>query len=554
MDKSNQKIKYFVYARRSIEKREGEERVASVESQLFEVEDLAKKQGLKIVRTFSETKSAKQPGRPHFNEMMAGILKGEAGGILGWKMDRLARNPVDAGTLQYFLQTGVIQNIKSTDKDWYPGDNAIIAGVEWSMAGQYSRDLSMHVKRGLRDRVRAGFRPNIAPLGYLNSKFHIKGQETILVDEERFPKVRKLFALMLTGQYSVPQLRVIAETELRLLTRKTEKRASQPVSKSGLYSILSNPYYFGEFEYPEGSGNWCVSTHTPMITKEEFDQIQFLLGRKGRPRPKTHIFAYTGLMRCAGCGARITCEEKWKHQQNGNVHHYVYYRCTGSVRPDCTEKSIEVKLLEKEIDDFLSKIEIPVEFHEWAVEELKRLHEQEKGDRNTLLATHQKQYDECVLRIDKLSDHLLAGDVSPEVYKTKETELLKQKAALKRLLDGDDKRIDDWLVRLESTLTFAQRARVEFEKGDMAKRRQILTALGTEHVLKNRHVVINTEKPLIVLQEMVSENSRIQDTLEPQNENGNKQLLKDSYSKSSLMCGIRESNSYLLLGKQSFNH
>ena len=76
MDKSNQKIKYFVYARRSIEKREGEERVASVESQLFEVEDLAKKQGLKIVRTFSETKSAKQPGRPHFNEMMAGRWTG----------------------------------------------------------------------------------------------------------------------------------------------------------------------------------------------------------------------------------------------------------------------------------------------------------------------------------------------------------------------------------------------------------------------------------------------------------------------------------------------
>ena len=41
---------------------------------------------------------------------------------------------------------------------------------------------------------------------------------------------------------------------------------------------------------------------------------------------------------------------------------------------------------------------------------------------------------------------------------------------------------------------------------------------------------------------MADENNRIQDMLEPPNDIGNKELLKDSYSKSSLMCSHEESN------------
>ena len=534
MENKNKNLKYFIYARRSIEKRDNEERVASVESQLFEIKELTK--GLKVVETFTETKSAADPGRPVFNEMIRQIEAGKANGIICWKTDRLARNPIDEGRIKYLLQKGIIQNIKATDRDWYPEDNGLLAAVDFSMASEYSRVLSRHVTRGLRDRVRSGFRPCTAPLGYLNSKYREKGMEEILIDEERFPKVRKLFDLMLTGQYSVPQLLKIAEKDLKLLTRESGKRLSKPMCKTNLYAIFTNPFFYGEFKYPKSSEEWFVGNHKSMITKEEYDKIQFLLGRKGIPRPKTHIFAYTGLMRCAGCGARITCEEKWKHQENGNIHHYIYYRCTGSKTPDCLEKSVEIKVLEKQIDDFLSKIQIPPEFHEWAVEELKLLHKKEKGDRNTLLNNHRKHYQECVAKLDKFAEMLIADKISHEMYKVKETELLEKKKSLKQLLDGDDKRIDDWLVRLESTLTFAERAREEFQNGDITKRRQILTALGTEHILKDRQIYIRVEEPLIVLQKMSDENKRIQDTLEPQKDIGNKGQLKDLYSKSSLLC------------------
>lgn len=538
MEEKNQKIKYFIYARRSIEKKDKEERIASIESQLREVREMAEKNNLNVTRTFFETKSAKRLYiRQEFNKMLSEINDGKADGILVWKMDRLARNFIDGGAIIQMLQEGILKNIRSMDKNWDRNTNALEIAVELGIANQYSIDLSKHVKRGLRDRVAQGFRPCTVPLGYLNSKYREKGMEEVLEDPDRFPKVRKLFDLMLTGQYSVPELLKVAEKDLLLFTKGTKRHPSAPMGKTNLYAIFTNPFFYGEFRYPRNGGEWYVGNHKAMITKEEFDKVQFLLGRKGIPRPKTHIFAYTGLMRCSGCGARITCEEKWKHQKNGKTHHYIYYRCTGSKTPNCLEKSVEVKTLEKQIDDFLSKLQIPPEFHEWAVEELKLLHEREKGDRNTLLATHKREYDYCVSRLDALSDALLDGNVSNEVYKRKEMMLLRKKQGLKRLLDGDDRRIDDWLVRLESTLTFAQRAREEFQNGDIAKRRQILTALGTEHILKDRQIFIQTEEPLIVLQKMADEDKEIRKTLEPQKDVANKGHLKDLYSKSSLMCG-----------------
>src|SRR3989338_8461097 len=152
--KLQNQVRYFLYARRSVEKTDKEEKVASIESQIKEMTRLAQDQGLKIVGTFTETKSAKEPyARAKFTEMINQIQKGKANGILCWKMDRLARNSVDEGMIKYLLQKGTVLNIKSSDRDWYPDDNVLISAVEFGFATQYSLDLAKHIKRGLRARA-----------------------------------------------------------------------------------------------------------------------------------------------------------------------------------------------------------------------------------------------------------------------------------------------------------------------------------------------------------------------------------------------------------------
>ena len=106
-------MNYFLYARKSTDVED--KQVLSIEAQLSELRALAKKENLTITEEFIEKRTAKMPGRPIFNEMVKRIEKSEAEGIICWKLDRLARNPVDGGQIQWLLQESVIKDIRTYD-------------------------------------------------------------------------------------------------------------------------------------------------------------------------------------------------------------------------------------------------------------------------------------------------------------------------------------------------------------------------------------------------------------------------------------------------------
>ena len=66
--------KYFIYARKSTESEERQQ--LSIPAQLDELRDFAKKQNLQVVDSLIESKTAKEPGRKVFNELMSRIQQG----------------------------------------------------------------------------------------------------------------------------------------------------------------------------------------------------------------------------------------------------------------------------------------------------------------------------------------------------------------------------------------------------------------------------------------------------------------------------------------------
>src|SRR4051812_22426594 len=98
--------RFFVYARKSSE--DDNRQVLSLPSQSEVLDSVAKRNDCEILEVLTEARSAKQPGRPIFNEMMRRLDAGEADGILCWKLDRLARNPIDAGAVIWAVTNGGI--------------------------------------------------------------------------------------------------------------------------------------------------------------------------------------------------------------------------------------------------------------------------------------------------------------------------------------------------------------------------------------------------------------------------------------------------------------
>ncbi len=181
-------MKYILYVRKSTE---GEERQAlSIESQIIELKEFATKEKLEIVASFQEAKTAKEPGRTKFAEMINLLESGVADGILAWHPDRLARNSIDGGKIVYLLDIGKLKDLKFPSF-WFDNtpQGKFMLNIAFGQSKYYVDNLSENIKRGNRQKLRKGLWPSFAPIGYLNNH-QTKG---IDIDKEKAPLVKKSF-------------------------------------------------------------------------------------------------------------------------------------------------------------------------------------------------------------------------------------------------------------------------------------------------------------------------------------------------------------------------
>ena len=179
---------YFIYCRKSSEAEDRQ--VLSIESQVRELEQLAAKQNWPVTEILTESKSAKEPGRPVFNQLMQRVYRGEAAGIICWKLDRLARNPVDGGSIIWAIKQHGIKVVTQAQSYAREDDNILLMYIEFGMAQKYVDDLSKNVKRGLKTKIENGWCSGVAPAGYLNQTNKQTGQSIIIEDPERFALIR----------------------------------------------------------------------------------------------------------------------------------------------------------------------------------------------------------------------------------------------------------------------------------------------------------------------------------------------------------------------------
>lgn len=133
---------------------------------MTELRTLAAHLSVSVVEVLIEAQSAQEPGRPIFNSMMERLSRGEANGILCWRLDRLARNPVDGGDVIWAVKEHGIRIITPTQTFSRDDDNAILMYLEFGIAQKYVDDLSRNVKRGLQAKAERGWWPNNPPFGY----------------------------------------------------------------------------------------------------------------------------------------------------------------------------------------------------------------------------------------------------------------------------------------------------------------------------------------------------------------------------------------------------
>jgi len=511
-------IRYFLYARKSSESED--KQVASIPSQIHELTTMAKERGLVIANTFTEEKSAKAPGRPFFNEMLDRIQQGKANGIICWKLDRLARNPIDGGKINWMLQQGIIQHIQTFQRGYLPSDNVLMMNLEFGMANQFVLDLSANTKRGMRKKVEDGWFPHKPPIGYLSNKHRLPDIPPIFKDKDKFALVKQLWDTMLTKRCTVKYIYELAN-DLELKTHSGRR-----LTEGQCHLMLHNPFYYGYFNW---KGAIYKGNHAPMISKQQFDEVQAIIAGRSFTCSKTHSFAYTGLIRCGECGAAITAEDKIKHQKNGNIHHYTYYRCTKRLKK-CSQKPVRLEQLEDQITNVLERIEIPSSFHKWAIKQLKAEQASETEDQKEIVTAHRKAWDACKRKLDVLFDLRLSGEVSPDEFARHKERLIQEKHKYDELINDATTRVETWFDRAEKMLDFSETAKSRFELGTIDEKRSILAALGSNLSLFNRKLSISLKKPLELVEKVAPQVQNLHNRLEPLKSKSSQGFWEDQYA------------------------
>ena len=493
------KLRYAIYIRKSTE--EAERQMLSLDSQRDKI--MERFGDLNIVIEFRESKSAAEPNkRPEFKKMVDLIDTGKIDGIIAWHPDRLSRNEMDAAEIGFRARKGVIKDLKFVSGFTYENTPEGIMMLQFTMAQSqhYSAKLSKDVKRGNEKKRQMGGLTGRAPEGYLNQRTSTagRGEAVVVKDLERFPLIRRAFDLFLTGEYSVQSIHKIMTEEWGYTTAKHNKTGGKAIVKNTLYNIFRNVRYAGLVPDPYDVEKFYKADFPAMITIEEYDRVQTLLGRSGMPRLTSRKqFALRGFIRCGVCGCMITAERKQKKLVSGKTSTYDYYHCTG--KRGCVQRSIYTKEndLWAQLLELLNSYELIPELYDWAMEAFREFAEQEVTERNSVQIMQNKAIENTQIQLDRLLDMATRGLIDDEQYRIKSAEL---KAQLKTLQDdqaGTNYRVKNWYEMATETFEKLTYAGKKFKTGDIGNKKDILLAIGQNPILTDGKLEITPNEWLV---------------------------------------------------------
>lgn len=341
-------LRYCLYARKSTE---SEDRQAmSIESQVREMTRLAENQRLNIVDTRKESHSAKVSGqREIFNKMLEEIEEGIYNALICWDVSRISRSGGDIGRVIDLMDKGLLIEIRTHGQNFTNSPNDKFLLLLLASQSKMENDVKgVNVKRGLRTRCEMGVRPGCVPLGYklIRSSQDFREPSKIVVDEDRAPFIKKMFQYINSGLSGRQVNEYLTDEGFRTKSGKT-------LGFSMTYRMLKEPFYYGEFEYPRGSGNWYKGSHTPLITKEEFEEAQSKIKVVDKGVWGRKDFYFSRLLKCGHCGSGISGEERinrWGKR-------YIYYKCNKyGGRKSCKSKYIREKVLVEALSVIINKL------------------------------------------------------------------------------------------------------------------------------------------------------------------------------------------------------
>lgn len=134
------------------------------------------------------------------------------------------------------------------------------------------------------------------------------------------------------------------------------------------------------------------------------------------------------------------------------------------------------------------------EFRDWALTLLNRSNDNEIEERTKIHESLSRTLLNTQAQLDNLTKMRYRDLIGDDEFIKERTSLQKEIFTLKEQLRETENRADQWLELTEKTFNFATYARYHFINGDLQTRKEILMALGSNFILKDRKLALQAKK------------------------------------------------------------
>lgn len=461
---------YFAYIRVSTAKQG--ERGSSLQEQRSAIEAFAARANIAIAAWFEERETAAKQGRAVFSRMLAKLEKGEARGVVIHKIDRSARNLKDWANLGDLIDRGIDVQFVHDSFDMHSRGGRLSADIQAVVAADYIRNLRDEVRKGFYGRLKQGFYPLPAPIGYLDQG----GGRVKIPDPVRAPLVREAFELYATGTVSLHALR--AEMTRRGLRTKSGKR----IFVNALSYMLHNPFYIGLIRITK-TGETFEGKHESIVSKATFDRVQAIMRGKTVMRNVKHDFAFRRLVRCGNCGRHLIGELQ--------KHRYLYYRCQV---PTCRGTIIREEDLDHAVQTALSLLRCDKAEQASLTARAAHLTKQDAEGLERLGTSLRLRLAKSDERLSRLTDAYLDRDIDKDTFEHRKRAVLEERAKLKDELFHLST-ADLPLHRALRNLELGNVALQSYKLGNPAEKRALINSVTSNFTLQGKNPAITLYSP-----------------------------------------------------------
>jgi site-specific DNA recombinase len=271
--------------------------------------------------------------RPALQRLIADISRGAVNCVIVYKVDRLSRSLLDfARMMELFDRHGVSFVSVTQQFNTTSSLGRLTLNILLSFA-QFEREI---ISERTRDKLSAARKKGKWIGGHPMLGYNIdpKGGRLVINPEEA-ERVRAIFDLYLKlGTLSAVQQEIARRGWMakQWTTEAGIRRGGSPMSRTGLYGLLTNALYSGMVDH---KGVLYPGEHERIVAQAVWDRVQAMLREAGRTRGAVIRNKYGALLRgllfCKQCGAVMV-----HTYTKAGPRRYRYYACHSARQPNGT--------------------------------------------------------------------------------------------------------------------------------------------------------------------------------------------------------------------------